>query len=253
MERAGSRRMSAPIRIGTSGWEYEHWRGDFYPKELPKDRWLEYYTARFDTVELNASFYRLPLAATFRRWSQRVPVGFAFAVKASRYLTHIRRLREPEEPLARLRQRARQLGSHLGPYLYQLPPRWQPNVERLAAFLDAARTTLPQAIEFRDRRWYEPTVLELVAARGMALCLHDMAGSATDHRPVGPLVYVRFHGSGAKYGGRYPDDAIETWADRLSGWAAEGLPVWAYFNNDIGGHAVRDADRLRAAVARRFD
>jgi uncharacterized protein YecE (DUF72 family) len=251
MERAESLDVSARIRVGTSGWEYDGWRGDFYPADLPKDRWLEFYTRRFDTVELNASFYRLPLAATFRRWAQRVPAPFTFAVKASRYLTHIRRLREPEEPLSRLRERARQLGPHLGPYLYQLPPRWQPNRERFSAFLEAARSDVPQAVEFRDRRWYEPAILELVAASGMALCLHDMTGSATDHRPVGPFVYVRFHGAGARYGGRYPDDALQAWADRMVGWAADGLPVWAYFNNDIGGHAPRDADRLRTEVARR--
>jgi uncharacterized protein YecE (DUF72 family) len=190
MERAECSDVSAPIRIGTSGWEYDGWRGDFYPADLPKDRWLEFYTRRFDTVELNASFYRLP-------------------------------------------------------------PRWQPNPDRLSAFLDAARSDTPQAVEFRDRRWYEPATLQLVAASGMALCLHDMTGSATDHRPVGPFVYVRFHGAGAKYGGRYPDDVLEAWADRMVGWAGDGLPVWAYFNNDIGGHAPRDADRLRVAVARR--
>lgn len=251
MPRAERSGVSAAVRIGTSGWEYRHWRGDFYPNGLPKERWLEFYADRFDTVELNASFYRLPGADTFRRWGRRVPATFAFAVKASRYLTHVRRLREPEEPIARLRERARELGTHLGPYLYQLPPRWRPNVERLAEFLDAARSPMPQAIEFRDARWYEPAVLDLVAASGMALCLHDMAGSATPPRPIGPFAYVRFHGSGATYGGRYPDADIERWAERIAGWAGDGLRVWAFFNNDIGGHAVRDAARLREAVGRR--
>lgn len=236
------------MRIGTSGWEYDHWRGSFYPADLPKDRWLEHYAARFDTVELNGSFYRLPSAATFASWARRVPAGFRMAVKASRYLTHVRRLNQPGEPLDRLWTRAGRLGPHLGPMLYQLPPRWLPNLERLAAFLAAVPRGRDQAIEFRDRRWYRPDVLALLEEHGIALCLHDMAGSATDATPVGPFVYVRFHGAGERYGGRYPDSAVEAWADRIVGWQAEGRAVWAYFNNDVGGHAVRDAERLRAAV-----
>jgi uncharacterized protein YecE (DUF72 family) len=242
--------MRAAIRIGTSGWEYRHWAGDFYPAGLPRDRWLEFYAREFDTVELNNPFYRLPEASVFAGWSRRVPSGFRFAVKASRYLTHVRRLREPDEPLERLWSRARHLGPRLGPVLYQLPPRWKPNLDRLLAFL-AAVPEDPQAIEFRDRRWYAPRILERLEGAGVALCLHDMAGSAARPRPVGPFVYVRFHGSGARYGGRYPSQRLTAWADRLAGWAGSGLPVWAYFNNDIGGHAVRDAERLRTMVARR--
>ncbi len=242
--------MTEPIRIGTSGWEYDHWAGSFYPEGLPHTRWLEHYAEHFDTVELNNSFYRLPAADTFRTWSGRVPDAFTFAVKASRYLTHIKRLRDPEEPLHRLWTRARRLGDRLGPVLYQLPPRWTPDPGRLQAFL-AALPTGPQAIEFRDRRWYVPDVLGAVERASVALCLHDMPGSATAPSAVGPFVYVRFHGSGATYGGRYSSQRLSGWADRMSGWAAEGLPVWAYFNNDIGGHAFRDAVRLRDMVERR--
>ena len=237
--------------IGTSGFEYDHWRGEAYPRELPRSRWLEAYAEQFDTVELNATFYRLPAAETFERWGRRVPAGFRFAVKASRYLTHARRLREPAEPLERLWTRAARLGGRFGPVLYQLPPRWKPNLERLEAFAAAVPRDHPQAVEIRDRRWYRPDVLDVLDRAGLALCLHDMPGSVTRPLPVGPFVYLRFHGSGERYGGRYPHQRLRAWADRIAAWTGEGLTVWAYFNNDIGGHAVRDADRLRAMVARR--
>jgi len=242
--------MSGVVRIGTSGWEYDHWRGTFYPRDLPKRRWLEHYAEHFDTVELNASFYRLPSAGTFGRWGTRVPSDFRFAVKASRYLTHVRRLREPQEPLDRLWSSARRLGDRLGPVLYQLPPRWRPNADRLAAFLAALPADGGQAIEFRDRRWYRPEILELLRAAGVALCLHDMSASAPEPVPLGPCVYVRFHGAGRRYGGRYPDEAIAAWAERIARWSVEGRSVWAYFNNDAEGHAVTDAVRLREAVGR---
>lgn len=244
--------VGAAIRIGTSGWEYAHWGGRFYPSDLPRDRWFAHYADAFDTVEINATFYRLPSADVFGGWARRAPDGFVFAVKASRYLTHVKRLREPEEPLERLWTRARRLGEHLGPMLYQLPPRWKRNMERLEAFLDAVPRDAPQAIEVRDARWYGPELDELLAAAGVGLCLHDMPGSVPPTlEPVGPMAYVRFHGFGAKYGGGYPDDELERWADRMAGWADGGRPVWAYFNNDIGGHAVRDAQRLRGMLERR--
>ncbi len=242
--------MRAPIRIGTSGWEYRHWAGDFYPTGLPRSRWLERYSEEFDTVELNNPFYHLPSGDVFEAWGRRVPTEFRFAVKASRYLTHLKRLRDPAEPLDRFWSRARRLGEHLGPVLYQLPPRWRPNRRRLADFL-AAVPDEPQTIEFRDRRWYGPMTFALLADAGVALCLHDMAGSTPPPTPVGPFAYVRFHGSGERYGGRYPSQRLSAWARRMVDWADAGLPVWAYFNNDIGGHAVRDADRLRTMVGRR--
>ena len=245
--------MGRRVRIGTSGWEYDHWKGSFYPPGLPRERWFEFYAERFDTVELNATFYRLPAADTFSGWARRAPDGFVFAVKASRYLTHIRRLREPAEPLDRLWSRARRLGRHLGPVLYQLPPRWRPNLERLEAFLASVPRGDAQALEIRDRRWYRPDVVAALGASPVGLCLHDMPGSETRAQPVGRLVYVRFHGAGARYGGSYSPQRLSAWAGRIAGWASAGLPVWAYFNNDVGGHAVVDADRLRTMVDRRLD
>jgi uncharacterized protein YecE (DUF72 family) len=244
--------MSGTVRIGTSGWEYGHWAGRFYPRNVKRDRWLEHYATEFDTVELNNSFYRLPDAEQFARWGRRVPSGFRFAVKASRYLTHIKRLREPAEPIERFWTRARRLGPRLGPVLYQLPPRWAPDLDRLDAFVHAIPSE-PQAIEFRDRRWYGAPTFELLDRAGVGLCLHDMPGAATRPRPIGPLVYVRFHGAGAKYGGSYSSQRLSAWADRIAGWARDGMPVWAYFNNDAAANAARDADRLRGFVARRLE
>ena len=243
--------MNSLVRVGTSGWDYRHWAGRFYPRGVPRERWLEFYAREFDTVELNNSFYRLPRADAFTEWARRVPDGFAFAVKASRYLTHVRRLREPTEPLDRLWSRARCLGEHLGPVLYQLPPRWRPNPDRLARFLEALPDGYPQAIEIRDRRWYGRWLVNPLESAGVSLCLHDMPGSAPRPEPIGPFVYVRFHGSGARYGGRYTSQRLTAWAARMAGWVASGSPVWAYFNNDIDGHAIRDADRLRSMLMRR--
>jgi uncharacterized protein YecE (DUF72 family) len=237
------------IRIGCSGWQYRHWRGRFYPRDLPTDDWLAHYARRFDTVELNNSFYRLPEADTFAAWGRRVPDNFLFAVKASRYLTHLKRLREPSEPLNRLWSRATKLGDHLGPMLYQLPPRWQRDVDRLRSFVAGLPPHRLHAIEFREPSWYDRDVYDLLADAGVALCLHDMPGSATRPEPIGPFVYVRFHGATAKYRGGYSPQQLRSWAERLAGWAEEGKPCFAYFNNDIGGHAPNDAGRLREMVS----
>ena len=236
-------------RVGCSGWQYRHWSGDLYPRELPQDRWLEHYAGLYDTVEVNNSFYRLPERSTFAAWERRSPTGFLFAVKASRYLTHIKRLSQPEEPLRRLWDAARGLRSKLGPVLYQLPPRWSRNTERLASFAAALPRDGLHAVEFRDASWYHDETYAVLESAGVAMCLHDMASSASPQRVIGPFVYVRFHGSGAKYGGRYSDRALDEWAERLASELAAGRRVFAYFNNDVGGHAPRDAARLRERLA----
>ena len=238
----------APVLIGCSGWQYRHWRGDFYPPDLPVSRWLEHYAKTFDTVEVNNSFYRLPEAATFAQWRQRVPLRFTFAVKASRYLTHLKRLKDPEEPIERFFDRAGHLLRRLGPVLYQLPPRWGCDIDRLRGFLDAAPTRHPQAIEFRDPDWYRDEVFALLERHRFALCVHDMEGSASPRIAVGPFVYLRLHGP-QRYAGRYPDAMLGDWAAWLSERREAGCRVYAYFNNDIGGHAPRDAVRLRERLA----
>jgi uncharacterized protein YecE (DUF72 family) len=235
-------------RVGCSGWQYAHWRGNFYNPTLPQSRWLEYHASVFDTVEINNSFYRLPEAATFARWAARVPVGFVFAVKASRYLTHMKKLKDPEEPLERLFSRMRALGRHLGPVLYQLPPGWKVDVERLEHFLQALPRDATHVIEFRDPSWYTDAVFALMERHRVSLCLHDMRGSATERLRVGPVVYVRFHGPSGRYHGSYPDECLQAWAEWMREQLAGGTHVYAYFNNDVGGHAPRNALTLRRLV-----
>lgn len=242
------------IRIGCSGWQYRHWRNDFYPPNLPQSRWLEHYATVFDTVEVNNTFYRLPEMSTFAAWKGRVPRRFLFALKASRYLTHMKKLKDPKEPLALFLSRARALGRTFGPILYQLPPRWPltaASVERFDRFLRALSRRRLHAIEFRDPSWYDDDVFARIEQHGAALCLHDMHGSATGRRSVGSFVYVRFHGV-QKYSGRYRDEALDEWASWLSARTRQGIPIFAYFNNDAGGHAPRDAMRLRRCVARKL-
>ena len=249
--------VTPEIRIGCSGWQYKHWRGDFYPAELPQSQWFQFYAARFDTVEINNSFYRLPEAETFARWREQAPAQFLYAVKASRFLTHMKKLKDPDDPLRRFFSGAGELGGRLGAVLYQLPPRWPLNLERFQYFLRALDhqtralheagldVRVRHAVEFREPSWYDPRVYALLERHHVALCLHDMQGSASPPRfPAGPFVYVRFHGT-AKYAGRYEDRQLESWADWLAERLTDGLDVFAYFNNDTGGHAPRDAVRLR--------
>ena len=214
---------------------------------MAQSRWLEHYAERFDTVEINNTFYRLPPPETFAAWRQRAPAGFVYAVKASRFLTHMKKLKDPDEPIRRLFTGARQLGRTLGPVLYQLPPRWPVNLDRLIPFLKALPATRRHVVEFRDPSWYCDEVFARLEQHNVALCLHDMPESATGKLAVGPFVYVRFHGP-RKYAGRYSDHVLQGWAEWLAGRASAGAPVYAYFNNDVGGHAPRDAVRLRDAI-----
>ena len=235
------------ICVGCSGWQYKHWRGDFYPADLTQSRWLEYYAERFNAVEINNTFYRLPDAATFASWRRRAPRGFVYAVKASRVPTHMKKLNDPEVPLELFFSRAKRLGSAFGPVLYQLPPRWPVNLERLETFLEALPKRRRHVVEFREPSWYSDAVLTRLARHRVALCLHDMAGSTSGMHAIGPFVYVRFHGP-QKYGGRYTDAALDRWAAWLAERAQAGSPIYAFFNNDVGGHAPRDALRLRRMI-----
>lgn len=252
------------ICIGCSGWQYRSWRGRFYPEDLPVNRWLSYYADHFNSVEINNSFYRLPEAATFERWRKATPPGFLVAVKASRFLTHLKRLREPESPLELLLGRAARLGPRLGPLLYQLPGTLTFDADRLRVFLDAlpvvtkrlgADDDVPKhrkfchVIEFRHRSWYRDDVYRWLADAGVALCLHDMSGSAITDMDASPaFVYVRFHGAHGRYRGSYADRVLEDWAAKLTSAERGGRAVFAYFNNDIEGAAPENADTLRAAL-----
>jgi uncharacterized protein YecE (DUF72 family) len=245
--------LAQQIRIGCSGWQYKHWKADFYPAGLPQARWFAHYALQFDTVEINNSFYRLPPPATFAKWREQAPPRFLYAVKASRFLTHMKKLKDPVDPLARFFESAGELERHLGPVLYQLPPGWKPDLERFELFLRALPKRHRHVVEFRETSWYDDRVYALMRKYQVALCLHDMPGSASGRMVVGPFVYARFHHGTAKYGGRYSDDRLDEWADWLVERIADGLDVFAYFNNDTGGHAPRDAVRLRNRIHARLE
>lgn len=232
------------IRIGTSGWVYDHWHGIVYPKNLPQRDWFACYACEFDTVEINNSFYRLPSPDAFDTWHRQAPAGFLYAVKASRYLTHMKKLKDPEEPLQRFFQRASRLGNTLGPVLYQLPPSWHVNLSRLEHFLSVLPNPCTHVLEFRDESWLIEDVFRLLERYGAVHCIHDMYPLNVPARVTAPLVYLRFHGS-LSYGGDYERAILKTWARRIARWRDEKLDVVVYFNNDIVGFAVKDARMLK--------
>jgi uncharacterized protein YecE (DUF72 family) len=241
--------MRGRLFLGTSGYVYPHWRRRFYPPRLPSREWLPFYARHFGTVELNNPFYRLPPKTAFRTWRGAVPGDFIFAVKASRYLTHLKRLRAPRAPLDRLLRRVRPLGPTLGPLLFQLPPQFHQNPARLRTFLRAVQRQshvpgLRAVLEVRHASWLVPETFDLLRKAGVALCLHD----ARPDPVLGPLtadfVYVRRHGPGGRYRGSYPEGRLRADARDIRGWLDAGRDVYVYFNNDGGGAAIRNAGRL---------
>lgn len=239
-----------PVLIGTSGWHYRHWRGGFYPASLPARSWLAHYSARFATVELNNAFYRLPEATTFADWGQALPDDFVVAVKASRYLTHVRRLREPEEPVHRLMERAGALGPKLGPVLLQLPPNLRVDAPALARTLRAFPRGTRVAVELRHESWFVPAVREVLREAGAAACLTDTAGRPGPLWRTADWGYLRLHGGRGLPPTCYGRTALATWARRLADSWPAGADVFVYFNNDAHGCAPRDARRFAAAAAR---
>jgi uncharacterized protein YecE (DUF72 family) len=242
------------LLIGTSGWQYRDWRGVLYPDGLPQRAWLERYAAEFTTVEVNNAFYRLPERSVFERWRDQTPEGFDVAVKVSRYLTHIRRLQGPEEPVARLVERAKGLGPRLGPYLLQLPPTLRAEPGRLDECLGAFPPGSRVAVEPRHESWWTDEVRALLARHDAALCWSDRRG-----RPVAPMWrtagwgYVRLHEGTAAPRPSYGRSALGTWLDRIDAeWpGARDADVHVYFNNDPGGAAVRNARTLRRMAGHR--
>ena len=238
------------LRIGTSGWHYRDWRGAFYPKDLATDGWLRYYARRFDTVEINNSFYRLPDTAQFAEWQQQTPDDFVFSVKASRFLTHYKRLRAPEEPVARLLDHASGLGAKLGPVLLQLPPNLPCDVPRLAAVLDEFAGRARVACEFRHASWFCDEVYGTLAAHDAALCLTDRLGHKGPVVRTASWTVLRLHEGTASPSPSYGDRALRSWAERLRSLFATDADGFVYFNNDHAACAVRNA-RTFARLAER--
>lgn len=239
----------ADVWIGTSGWVYRHWQGLFYPPDLPARDQLAFYAARFPTVEVNYSFYRLPERAVFEGWRAQTPQGFLFAVKGSRYLTHMKKLTEPEEPLARLMERASGLEEKLGPLLFQFPHTWPANRARLEGFLAALTPYAGQrvALEFRHQSWLTPPIFALLERAGVALCLPVSPNVPLVARLTAPWTYVRFHAG--RMGIGIGDDELREWAERIGQYMNDGADAYVYFNNDPDGHALRDAARLHALLS----
>jgi uncharacterized protein YecE (DUF72 family) len=238
------------VYLGTSGWMYRHWRETFYPRGVAQKRWLESYAERFQTVESNNAFYRLPEASTFRAWAERTPDDFVMAVKMSRFLTHIRRLTEPEEPVQRFVERASALGRKLGPVLLQLPPSLEVEVGRLRRVLELIPPHIRVAVEFRHDSWYTDEVRDVLTAAGAAMCHADRHRVLTPPWRTAPWGYIRFHAGNGRPGGCYTRPALSAWASRIAdGWARDE-DVFVYFNNDVHACALRDAIVLAEELQR---
>jgi uncharacterized protein YecE (DUF72 family) len=240
------------IAIGTSGWSYPHWDGVLYPLGTPPRDRLGYYTQRFGTVELNASFYRWPRAASFARWRERLPPGFQLSVKAPRGLTHAKRLYAPEAWVDRLSQCWHELGDRRGVLLVQLAPGQARDDARLDYFLGRLPSWVRTTVELRHPSWVDDEVFRLLERHGAAYCVMSGAGLPCVLRATAPFVYVRLHGPDPHhlYAGSYSDDDLRWWAERVREWDATGRDVYLYFNNDGDGNAVRNATTLRSLLGR---
>jgi len=238
------------VLIGTSGWQYPHWRERFYPSGLPQARWLEHYSARFSTVEVNNTFYRLPEPGTFEDWGAKTPEDFVLAVKASRYITHIKRLKEPVEPVKRLLDSTRHLGPKLGPILLQLPPNLHADLEDLEHVLVQFPDEIRVAVEPRHQSWFEVDTPGLLARHGAAFCLADNAGRRTPDWRTADWGYLRMHAGRAHPNPCYGRGALQSWAKRLAEMWPASATIYVYFNNDECGCALRDAQRFATAVER---
>lgn len=239
---------------GTSGWTYPHWRGVFYPETVKSADYLRFYATRFPTTEINYSFYHLPKPETYRKWAAQTPESFVFAVKVSRRITHLRRLQDVGELWREFLGRARELGPKLGVLLHQFPPSFQRRLDLLAALLQQCRDldagqAARMAFEFRHASWFVPEVQEILREFGASMVV--ASSSRYPQAPLEPtasFVYLRFHGPGALFASSYSDEQLRDWAARIRRWLADGLDVYAYFNNDAGGCAAANAARLLELV-----
>lgn len=234
------------VYIGTSGWQYDSWREPFYHGETPR---LEAYRKSFDSVEVNGTFYGLPKRESVEAWKAAAGEGFIFSVKASRYITHMKKLKDPEGPLDRFFGAVDFFGQSLGPILFQLPPKWRRNQDRLGSFLDALPSGRRYVFEFRDPDWYHPEVYSLLESAGAAFCLFHLAGHSPPREVTTDFVYIRLHGSEEAYRGSYSIEELSGWAGAVSSWSRAGLDVYVYFDNDQQAAAPRDALRLKEMLS----
>ena len=236
--------MKAKIYVGTSGWVYDHWRERFYPRELAKSKWLGFYSRSYSTVELNNSFYHLPTEKAFTSWRESTPDEFTFAVKVSRYITHVKRLKDCGEPVENFLNRARLLEQKLGPLLYQLPPGLHRNDRLLEDFLTLLPRDRKHVFEFRHDSWHTRDVFDIMRRYNAGFCIYDMPEYTTPVEVTADFAYVRFHGSRLMYGGCYSDEELGEWAQRIANSVQAVKEVYIYFNNDIDGFALANASTL---------
>ena len=239
------------IAIGTCGWSYPHWKGPFYPRQLPASGELAFYAQHFGSVEINNTFYRLPSKRTLITWHDAVPRDFVFAVKASRTITHMKKLMEPAKALRSLFECIEVLGEKLGPVLFQLPPHWHFNAPRLSALLTALPSEFRYAFEFRDHSWINDQSVELLRRHNAAFCIYHLEDYLSPTIVSTDFVYIRLHGPGAPYSGSYDARTLSDWADAITTWARQKHKIYCYFDNDQNGYAAQDAARLRSLLENR--
>ena len=237
------------IHIGTSGWHYKHWRGPFYPEKLPASKMLDFYAQHFDTVELNNTFYRLPLESGLETWRESTPKGFHFAAKGSRFLTHMKKLKDPETGIGRFFERVDRLRPKLGPIVFQLPPQWEVDSGRLEGFLAALPPRHRYAFELRNPTWRTPEVLRILKRHHAAFCIFEIAGFHSSCEITTNFTYVRLHGPGGAYQGSYPEATLRKWAEQIRRWQKDLSAVYVYFDNDQAAYAVENASELKRLVA----
>jgi uncharacterized protein YecE (DUF72 family) len=237
------------VLIGTSGWSYPSWRGPFFPKNVMVKHHLAYYATQFSTAELNGVFYRTPSLDAVRGWREQTPDDFVFSWKASKFITHWKRLSERSvNSLALIEERLNILGLKAGPVLFQLPPRFEANRERLASFIRLLPKRRAYAFEFRHRSWYEDDIMALLREHAIALCLSDHRDAPAPWEATARHIYIRGHGPGGAYKGRYPESTLRDWACRTAAWKREGRTIYIYFDNDQKSAAPADAARLISLV-----
>jgi uncharacterized protein YecE (DUF72 family) len=237
------------IHIGTSGWHYKHWIGTFYPTGTKDPEQLGHYLRHFKTVELNNSFYRLPDKKTFATWRKSTPEDFIFSVKASRFITHMKKLKDPQAPLQEFFQHALALKEKMGPVLFQLPPGWKLNEERLESFLKQLPQHHRYTFEFRNVTWYTEHVFHLLKTYNAAFCIYELDGHLSPMQITADFVYVRLHGPGGKYQGSYTDKQLAAWGKQCLAWQKEKKDVYVYFDNDQYGYAAFNAVRLLQLIS----
>jgi uncharacterized protein YecE (DUF72 family) len=230
--------------LGTSGWMYNHWKGPFYPNDIDNERMLEYYSQELNTVEVNNTFYKLPKKQVVQKWKANTPKNFVFSIKANRYITHMKNLKDGREPVGNLINSIRFLGDKLGPILFQLPPQWNLNYERIKEFIEILPDQYNYVFELRNPTWYVDKVYELLREHNIGLCIHDISGEPSPQVITADFLYIRFHGPHGNYHNKYSLEHLEEWTGKITSWLEEDLTIYAYFNNDAYGRAIKNVKQL---------